>query len=114
MTELLETTLAPPKKEWTLAAGTNEALERFLRFRPPKFYGEAEQEIKAELFFEHLTDIYDTLGYDDVRKVTFAAFPFKRTTRDWWLSLGESRAQRGESWTWNDFQEEFKKEYILC
>ncbi|KAI5648718.1 hypothetical protein M9H77_34723 [Catharanthus roseus] len=39
-------------------------------FRPPEFFGEIEQEIKAELFLEQLNDIYDILKYDDAKRVT--------------------------------------------
>ncbi|KAI5666682.1 hypothetical protein M9H77_16535 [Catharanthus roseus] len=52
MTELLETSIAIRRNERVPATGTDEALERFLKFQPPLFYGEAEQETKAELFLE--------------------------------------------------------------
>ncbi|KAI5675960.1 hypothetical protein M9H77_06910 [Catharanthus roseus] len=65
MTELLETSMATRRNERVPAIGTDEALKRFLKFRPPEFYGEAEQETKAELFLEQLNDIYDTLRYED-------------------------------------------------
>ncbi|KAI5650011.1 hypothetical protein M9H77_36016 [Catharanthus roseus] len=69
MTELLETSMATRRNELVPATGANEALERFLKFRPSKFYGEVEQEIKAELFLEQLNDIYDTLKYEDALRV---------------------------------------------
>ncbi|KAI5654108.1 hypothetical protein M9H77_31295 [Catharanthus roseus] len=88
------------------------ALERFLKFRPPEFYGDVEQEIKAELFLEQLNDIYDTLKYEDALRVTFAAFRLRGMAKDWWLRASEARILKNQPWTWNDFQEEFKKEYI--
>ncbi|KAI5661775.1 hypothetical protein M9H77_21098 [Catharanthus roseus] len=65
MTELLETSMSTRRNERVPATGVDEALERFLKFRPPEFYGNIEQEIKAELFLEQLNDIYDTLKYED-------------------------------------------------
>ncbi|KAI5652346.1 hypothetical protein M9H77_29533 [Catharanthus roseus] len=70
MTELLETSMATRRNERVPAIGADEALERFLKFRPPEFYGEVEHEIKAELFLEQLNDIYDTLKYEDALRVT--------------------------------------------
>ncbi|KAI5648663.1 hypothetical protein M9H77_34668 [Catharanthus roseus] len=70
------------RNERVPAIGTDEALERFLKFRPPEFYVEAEQEIKAELFLEQLNDIYDTLRYEDALRVTFAAFRLRRMAKN--------------------------------
>ncbi|KAI5664531.1 hypothetical protein M9H77_23854 [Catharanthus roseus] len=50
VTELLEASMATRRNERVPATGADEALERFLKFRPPEFYGEVEQEIKAEMF----------------------------------------------------------------
>ncbi|KAI5666411.1 hypothetical protein M9H77_16264 [Catharanthus roseus] len=60
MTELLEATLTNRRGEGDQNASNDEALERFLRFRPPEFHGEVGQEAKAELVLEQLNDIYDT------------------------------------------------------
>ncbi|KAI5669314.1 hypothetical protein M9H77_19167 [Catharanthus roseus] len=83
MTELLETSMATRRNKRVPATGANEALERFLKFRPPEFHGEVEQEIKAELFLEQLNDIYDTLNYEDALRVTFAAFRLRGIAKDW-------------------------------
>ncbi|KAI5657018.1 hypothetical protein M9H77_25811 [Catharanthus roseus] len=112
MTELLETSMATRRNERVPATGVDKALERFLKFRPSKFYGDVEQEIKAELFLEQLNDIYDTLKYEDALRVTFAAFRLRGMAKDWWLRASEARTLKNQPWTWNDFQEEFKKEYI--
>ncbi|KAI5682345.1 hypothetical protein M9H77_03573 [Catharanthus roseus] len=72
--QFLETSMATRRNERVPAIGADEALERFLKFRPPEFYGEVEQEIKSELFLEQLNDIYDTLKYEDALRVTFTAF----------------------------------------
>ncbi|KAI5667361.1 hypothetical protein M9H77_17214 [Catharanthus roseus] len=111
MTELLETSMATRKNERVSATGVDEALERFLKFRPPEFYGEVEQETKAELFLEQLSDIYDTLKHEDILRITFAAFRLRGMAKDWQLRASEARALKNQSWTWNDFQEEFKSTY---
>ncbi|KAI5668046.1 hypothetical protein M9H77_17899 [Catharanthus roseus] len=91
MTELLETSMATRRNERVPATGADEALERFLKFRPPEFYGDVEQEIKVELFLEQLNDIYDTLKYEDALRVTFAAFRLREMAKDWWLRASEAR-----------------------
>ncbi|KAI5663957.1 hypothetical protein M9H77_23280 [Catharanthus roseus] len=110
--ELLEVSTAVRRNERVPAPGADEALERILKFLPPEFYGEVEQEIKDELFLKQLNDIYDTLKYENDLRVTFVAFRLLRMAKDWWLRASEARALKNQPWTWNDFQEEFKKEYI--
>ncbi|KAI5654830.1 hypothetical protein M9H77_32017 [Catharanthus roseus] len=110
--QLLGTSMATRRNERVPVAGADEALERFLKFRPPEFYGDVEQEIKAELFLEQLNDIYDTLKYEDTLRVTFVAFRLRGMAKDWWLRASEARTLKNQPWTWNNFQEEFKKEYI--
>ncbi|KAI5671816.1 hypothetical protein M9H77_12180 [Catharanthus roseus] len=90
----------------------DEALERFLKFRPPEFHGEVEQDSKAELFLEQLNDIYGILKYEDALRVTFAAFRLRGMANDWWLRASVAWALKNQPWTWNNFQEEFRKEYI--
>ncbi|KAI5671792.1 hypothetical protein M9H77_12156 [Catharanthus roseus] len=92
MTELLETSMTTRRNERVRATGVDEALERFLKFRPPEFYGEAEQETKAELFLEQLSDIYDTLKYEVALRVTFVAFRLRGMTKDWWFRASKARA----------------------
>ncbi|KAI5673208.1 hypothetical protein M9H77_13572 [Catharanthus roseus] len=109
---LLETSMTTRRNERVRATGADEALERFLKFRPPEFYEEVEQEIKVELFLKQLSDIYDTLKYEHALRVTFTAFRLRGMAKDWWLIASEARVLKNQPWTWNDFQEEFRKEYI--
>ncbi|KAI5663987.1 hypothetical protein M9H77_23310 [Catharanthus roseus] len=95
------------------ATGVDEVLERFLKFRPTEFYGEVEQEIKAKLFLKQLSDIYDTLKYEDALRVTFATFRLRGMVKDWWVRASEARALKNQPSIWNDFQEEFRKEYVF-
>ncbi|KAI5672343.1 hypothetical protein M9H77_12709 [Catharanthus roseus] len=65
-------------------------------FQSPEFYGEVEQEIKAELFLEQLNDIYDTLKYEDAMRVTShwpSCTPYKRPGQGPW-KLGNSKRPR--------------------
>ncbi|KAI5675472.1 hypothetical protein M9H77_06422 [Catharanthus roseus] len=112
MMELLETSMATRRHERVPVIGTDDALERFLKFRPLEFYGESGQETKAELFLEQLNDICGTLRHKDTPRVTFAAFRLRGMAKDWWLRASEARALKNQPWTRTDFQEEFKKEYI--
>ncbi|KAI5661716.1 hypothetical protein M9H77_21039 [Catharanthus roseus] len=61
-----------------------------------KFYGEVEQEIKAELFLEQLNDIYDTLKYKNALRVTFAAFRLRGMEKDWWLRASKARTLKNQ------------------
>ena len=49
------------------------ALERFQKFRPPKFNGKAGDEA-AEHWLDNMGNIFRALGYGDERKVNFAVF----------------------------------------
>ncbi|KAI5677845.1 hypothetical protein M9H77_08795 [Catharanthus roseus] len=49
MTELLETSMATRRNEQVPTTAADEALERFLKFRPPEFYGEVEVGLQRTL-----------------------------------------------------------------
>ncbi|KAI5659807.1 hypothetical protein M9H77_28600 [Catharanthus roseus] len=87
MTELLETSMDTRRNERVPATRADEALERFLKFRPLEFYGDVEQEIKVELFLEQLNDICDTLKYEDAQRVTIGSLELPK--------LGYSRTNHG-------------------
>ncbi|KAI5664317.1 hypothetical protein M9H77_23640 [Catharanthus roseus] len=46
-----------------------------------------------------LDDIYDTLKYEDVLRVTFAAFRLRGIAKDWWLRASEVRTLNNQPWT---------------
>nr|XP_027120513.1 uncharacterized protein LOC113737483 [Coffea arabica] len=50
----------------------DRALERFLKFGPPKFYGGPEPEV-AEGWWERITEIFAALNYTEERKESLAA-----------------------------------------
>ena len=58
----------------------DRALERFLKFGPPKLYGGPEPEV-AKGWWERISDIFATLNYAEERQVTFAAFQFEGAAR---------------------------------
>jgi hypothetical protein len=45
--------------------GEDVALEHFLKFQPPTFYGAAEQDQQAEQWVEQMEDIFQTLLYTE-------------------------------------------------
>ena len=49
------------------------ALERFQKFRPPRFSGEMGEEV-AEKWIDAMEDIYEALQCSERRKVAFARF----------------------------------------
>ncbi|KAI5663733.1 hypothetical protein M9H77_23056 [Catharanthus roseus] len=59
---------------------------------------------------DELSDIYDTLNYEDSLRVTFVAFRLRGMGKDWWVKASEARALKNQPSTWNNFQEEFRKE----
>jgi hypothetical protein len=62
--------------------GEDETLERFLKFQPPIFIGEGEQDRKAEVWLESLEDIFKTLQYSEKHMIKFATFHLRGPARD--------------------------------
>ncbi|XP_027122084.1 uncharacterized protein [Coffea arabica] len=62
--------------------GEDRALERFLKFNPPKFIGEPDPEI-AENWLERMTNIFAVLDYTEDRRVNFTAFQFEEVALTW-------------------------------
>ena len=53
--------------------GEDRALERFLKFAPPKFQGRSDPEV-AENWFERMVEIFAILDYVEKMQVNFAIF----------------------------------------
>ncbi|XP_071901271.1 uncharacterized protein [Coffea arabica] len=88
ITEVLERlterqTTEPVHQPGGPADSDDRALERFLKFGPPNFYGGPESEV-AEGWWERITEIFATLNYTEERKVTFTTFQFEGAARSWW------------------------------
>jgi hypothetical protein len=90
----------------------DRALERFLRFHPPQYYGKPGSEQEVETWVEQIEDIFAALHYGDQRKVHFASFRLQGLAQDWWLrKKGEYETARRE-WTWIEFVTAFRKQFI--
>ncbi|KAI5658208.1 hypothetical protein M9H77_27001 [Catharanthus roseus] len=84
--------------------------------RTDEVMSENSQNRQSEPTREATPQFYDQ---DDGIIRNFNGHKKKRTTfrlrgmeKDWWLRASEARTLKNQPWTWNDFQEEFKKEYI--
>jgi hypothetical protein len=59
------------------------ALERFLKFNLPQYFGKHGSEQEAETWVEQMEDIFVTLNYGDQRKFQFASFKLQGLARYW-------------------------------
>ncbi|XP_027103023.1 uncharacterized protein [Coffea arabica] len=89
----------------------DRALERFLKFGPPKFQGGPEPEI-AEGWWERISDIFATLDYTETRKVTFASFQFEGAARSWWNLIKDKWDRDRTPSTWANFTREFNAKFL--
>ena len=94
-----------------LETANDVALERFQKFKPPKFNGEANEEM-AERWMEAIEDIYTVLKYTEERKVDFGVFQLKGPAKAWWRIIDKKWEQEGTPRTWNSFLAEFKNKFI--
>ena len=53
--------------------GEDRALERFLKFAPPRFHGGSDPEVTKN-WFEMMVEIFAALDYTEERQVNFAIF----------------------------------------
>ena len=88
MTDILERLVERPGLEPVNQLGAQDrgddrALERFLKFAPPKFIGGPDPEL-AENWFERMTSIFATLDCTEERRVNFSAFQFESVACAWW------------------------------
>ncbi|XP_071933809.1 uncharacterized protein [Coffea arabica] len=92
-----------------LADTEDRALERFLKFGPPKFYGGPEPEI-AEGWWKRISDIFAALNYAEERQVTFAAFQFEGAARSWWNLIEDDFIKcRQEAMSVAEYEVQFTK-----
>ena len=89
----------------------NFALERFQKFKRPKFSGEKDEEV-TEMWIEAMEDIYETLNYSEPRKVSFGKFQLEGPTKAWWRIVDERWRAEGIPRTWAQFLVEFRKKFI--
>ncbi|XP_071902694.1 uncharacterized protein [Coffea arabica] len=89
----------------------DRALERFLKFGPPKFYGGPEPEV-AEGWWERISGIFAALNYTEERQVTFAAFQFEGAARSWWNLIRVNWDRNHIPRTWANFTREFNAKFL--
>nr|XP_027122097.1 uncharacterized protein LOC113739047 [Coffea arabica] len=89
----------------------DRALERFLKFGPPKFYGGPEPEV-VEGWWERISNILAALNYAEERQVTFAAFQFEGAARSWWNLVRVNWDRNHIPRTWANFTREFNAKFL--
>ncbi|XP_071928152.1 uncharacterized protein [Coffea arabica] len=89
----------------------DRALERFLKFGSPKFYGGPEPEV-AEGWWERISDIFAALNYSEEKQVTFAAFQFEGVARSWWNLVRVNWDTNHTPRTWANFTREFNAKFL--
>ncbi|MCQ7926442.1 retrotransposon gag domain-containing protein, partial [Salmonella enterica] len=81
---------------------------RFKRMKPPEFNGAADP-LVAEGWITAIQDIMRFMGLSDQEKVLCASFMLRMDARFWWDTV---KARRDvDHMTWEDFLEEFQREY---
>ncbi|KAL3839142.1 hypothetical protein ACJIZ3_023733 [Penstemon smallii] len=89
----------------------DQTLERFLRFQPPKFFGEPNDH-KAELWLSEIENIFNVLDYTDAQKINFGTFRLEDTARHWWRTVEQRWQHDNTLRTWENFVKEFNGKYI--
>ena len=72
----------------------DKQLARFLKFNPPKFKGEPDDQ-KAEFWLMEVEKVFKVLEYSDSQKVKYATFLFEKAACQWWR-VAERRWEREE------------------
>ena len=95
---------------YSMEVPNDVTLERFHKFRPPKFSGAGGEE-SAERWIDTINDIYKVLQYSDDRKVAFVEFQLEGPTKNWWRIIEDKWKQTNQQPTWDEFLMEFRKKY---
>ncbi|KAL3834244.1 hypothetical protein ACJIZ3_008980 [Penstemon smallii] len=90
---------------------TDQTLERFLRFQPPKFFGEPDDQ-KAELWLSEMENIFCVLNYTDAQKINLATFRLEDSARHWWRVVEERWRVEDTPRMWDNFVIEFNTKFI--
>ncbi|KAK6144560.1 hypothetical protein DH2020_021380 [Rehmannia glutinosa] len=86
-------------------------LERFLRLDPPIFHGEPD-DMRAEQWLDKMESILTVLHYNEEQKLMLVVFRLEVAARDWWRVVDERWNRMGTERTWENFVQEFRKQYI--
>ncbi|XP_073019601.1 uncharacterized protein [Primulina eburnea] len=91
---------------------TNDrALERFLRFKPPKFEGKPDA-YQAESWLSKINKIFSILNYSEEQKVNFSTYLFEEAAHNWWRTVEHKWTKNHIPKTWENFLQEFEGKYI--
>ncbi|XP_073063976.1 uncharacterized protein [Primulina eburnea] len=85
----------------------DRALERFLRFKPPKFEGKPDA-CQAESWLSKINKIFSILKYPEEQKVNFSTYLFEETTHNWWRTVEHRWTKNHTPKTWENFLQEFE------
>ena len=86
-------------------------LDRFLRFQPPRFFGEPDDR-KAENWVAVLEKIFRVLQCGEGEKVEFAIFLMEGAACAWWRMVELKWAEEGTERVWTNFKVEFMRKFI--
>ncbi|XP_073057318.1 uncharacterized protein [Primulina eburnea] len=89
----------------------DRALERFLRFKPPKFEGKPDA-CQAESWLSKINKIFSILKYPEEQKVNFSIYLFEEAAHNWWRTMEHRWTKNHTPKTWENFRQEFKGKYI--
>ncbi|XP_073017797.1 uncharacterized protein [Primulina eburnea] len=89
----------------------DRALERFLRFKPPKFEGKPDS-CQAESWLSKINKIFSILKYPKEQKVNFSTYLFEEAAHNWWRTVEHRWTKNHTPKTWENFLQEFKGKYI--
>ncbi|KAK6163678.1 hypothetical protein DH2020_000542 [Rehmannia glutinosa] len=91
---------------------TNEVVEQFHRFAPPRFKGK-EGPIAAEEWLLKLERIFDHMECTEEQKVRCAIFQLADDAGHWWASHARTMTEeQKQTLTWNEFKEIIMDRYF--
>ncbi|XP_073017813.1 uncharacterized protein [Primulina eburnea] len=85
----------------------DRALERFLRFKPPKFEGKPDA-FQAESLLSKINKIFSILNYSEEQKVNFSTYLFEEAAHNWWRTVEHKWTKNHTPKTWDNFLQEFE------
>ena len=81
----------------------DKMLTRFLKFNPPKFKGELDDQ-KAEFWLIEIEKIFRVLNYSESQKVKCATFLFEEAAHHWWQVIERKWEKEEVEGTWEEFR----------
>ena len=81
--------LPPPPPPAQAEADNNDIInltQKFLKMKPPTFYGEIEP-LKAETWLLEMEKLYEVFPCSETQKVLLATYTMKDEARRWWLLI---------------------------